>query len=79
MHYNYTTNDWLTMRPVFGCAVVTQLLTFDTDPVALSALTRSRAAVACFQAIRRQFAREICLLSSEPGRSTLYLSTSTGT
>ena len=34
----------------FGCAVVTQALTFDTDPVALSA--SPWAAVACFQAIR---------------------------
>ena len=32
---------------VFGCAVVTQALAFDTDLVALAASTRARAAVVC--------------------------------
>ena len=34
----------LTMRPVFGCVVATQPLTFDTDPVALEASSSTRAA-----------------------------------
>ena len=51
------------MWPVFGCAIATQQLTFDTDSAALSASTRARAAVECFQANRSYFTREVCSLS----------------
>ena len=49
------------MRPVFGCAVATQLLTVISTQS--SAATQARATVACFQALRSKFAREICSLA----------------
>ena len=51
------------VQPVFGCAVVTQPLTFDIVVAPPVASTRTRVAVACFQAIRSKFAWEICSLS----------------